>query len=134
MNTIKKMIGILFIGIIISSCSSDDDSSNTTSNLVGTWDWVRSSGGITGEIITPASTDSTMKLEITNTMIKRYINDDLIFENRYTIEIRETMSGEPREMIVESNGSREIIDLERSTLTLTGDCSDCFISDYEKNN
>jgi hypothetical protein len=131
----KKILFLLFIGLSISSCSNDDDDNqNSSLNLVGTWNWTRSSGGFIGETTTPASSGDIIRLEITNTVIKKYVNNNLISESDYIVEISPTMAGEPREMIIKDNGDREIIDLEGSILTLTGDCSDCYISDYEKNN
>ena len=127
----KKLILIFLIGFTICSCSNDDDS--TSLNLVGTWNWVRSSGGITGAILTPASTGSTMRLEITSTVIKKYMDNDLISERTYSIQVRESsIFGEPRDMIIHENNSRQIIDLEGTNLTLIGDCNDCFTSNYEK--
>ena len=129
----KKIICILLIAFTICSCSSDDDQSNSL-NLVGTWEWLRSSGGIIGETTTPESTGNTMRIEITNTIIRRYINNDLISERTYSIEVRETMSGELREMLIEANDLRQIISVESNVLTLTGDCNDCFISEYSRTN
>lgn len=129
----KNYILLLFIGITFLNCSNDDDT-GTSANLVGTWDWERSSGGITGETTTPESTGSTMTLEITNSIIRRYLNDDLLSERSYSIEVRESMSGEFREMLILESGSRQIINIEGNTLTLIGDCNDCFISEYSRTN
>lgn len=98
-------------------------------NLIDTWDWVRSSDGITGEATTSESTESTMRFKITNTVIKRYLNNDLVSERFYSIEVKEPMSRELREMIIQDNGSGQIINIEGQILVLTGDCNDCLASE-----
>ncbi len=126
----KKFLFLLLVSLFILGCSNDDDQ-NSSLNLIGTWDWVRSSGGFAGEIITPESTGTTMTLIITNTTITRIIDNDLVAsENPYTIEITETMSGELREMLIEGDAFGQIISLDGDSLILTGDCNDCFISEY----
>ncbi|MFT5890840.1 MAG: hypothetical protein ACI9Y7_000938 [Dokdonia sp.] len=126
----KKIIGILLIGIIICSCSSDDDTSNTSSNIVGTWNWARTFGGFGGVTTTPASSGNVIRLEITNTTIKRYMNDDLISESDYTIEMSQTTSGESLEIIISNGGNRTMIDLEGAILSLTGEADDSSTSEY----
>ncbi|WP_299769178.1 hypothetical protein [uncultured Dokdonia sp.] len=128
----KKLLFLLLVSLFMVGCSNDDDQSNSL-NLIGTWDWVRSSGGITGETTTPESTGTSMTLEITNTTITRIVDNDLIIsENAYSIQVRETMSGEFREMLIVGDGIGQIITIEGNSLILTGDCNDCVTSEYVK--
>ena len=125
----KKVFIICFLSFISVSCTNDDDS-NTSVNLVGTWEWIQSTGGITGSTLTPASTGMTMQLEISNTTIRSITDGTLVSENTYTIETRETMFGNVQEVLVVGDGIGQIIFLEGNTLELIGDCSDCFTSEY----
>lgn len=128
----KKTILVILIGITIFSCSRDDANSNIS--LIGIWNWTGSSGGIAGTVETPESTGNTIKLEISDSFIKSYLNGNLTFETSYTIEKRESLIfNEPREMMIPENGGiRQIIILKGNTLTLIGDCNDCFTSVYER--
>ena len=70
---------------------------------------------------------------ITNTTITRIIDNDLVIsENTYSIQVRETMSGELREVLIEGEGVGQIITIDENSLILTGDCNDCFTSEYVK--
>jgi hypothetical protein len=128
----KNYFLLLFIGIMLVSCSNDDDNApDTSAKIIGNWNWIISSGGIGGWTYTPQSTGNTQRLEISSTTIKYYTNGDLVSESAYTIEIRESVifSG-TREMMIMDNEFRNIIAFDGNTLFLTGDCNDCFGSEY----
>ncbi len=126
----KNYMLLLLIGITFLSCSNDDDSTNSFS-LIGTWDWVESSGGIGGWTETPASTGNTIKLEIYSNSIKRYLNGNLESESNYSIEFEE-YNGAQREVIIYENGWEQTIDLNEDSLTFYDRCDDCFQHTYIK--
>ena len=127
----KKIIFLLCIGITFISCSNDDD--GTTTQLNGTWNWIQSSGGITGGTDTPESTGNTMRLEITNSVVKSYKNGDLVSERNYTIESGESLIfGEQRQMIVYEDQFKQTFVVSENTLSLYDECNDCFVSEYER--
>jgi len=126
-----KYILLIFVGFSIWSCSVNDE--KTTSEIIGTWNWTGSSGGITGTTETPESTGDERKLEISKDSIKSYLNGELNLKTKYTVEIRESLLfNEPRKMIISGNGFNQIIDFNVDTLVLSGDCNDCFTSEYKK--
>jgi hypothetical protein len=84
----KNYFLLLFIGITFLNCSNDDDNTQE-SQLAGTWNWVESSGGIDGRTETPNSTGNSMKIEISNNSIKRYLNGNLESELNYSTEFQE---------------------------------------------
>jgi len=51
-----KLISFLLIVAILNSCSILDSDSNS-SQVLGKWEWLLSTGGFAGETITPDSTD-----------------------------------------------------------------------------
>jgi len=125
----KKLRLLTIIGIMVLSCSKSDDNQNL--DLFGQWNWISSSGGITGTTQTPETTGEIRKLEISSHVIKSYLNGRLNSEIRYTIETRNSLLyNEPREMIVQNNDVLLIFDLNENELVLTGDCNDCFSSTY----
>ena len=56
--------------ILILSCDQNDDISQEL-QLIGTWNWVESSGGIDGRTETPISTGNTMKIEFSSNSVKK---------------------------------------------------------------
>jgi len=126
-----KYILLILVGVSIWSCSVNDE--KTTSEIIGTWNWTGSSGGIAGTTETPESTGDERKLEISKDSIKSYLNGELNLKTKYTVEIRESLLfNEPRKMIISGNGFNQIIDFNGDTLALSGDCNDCFTSGYKR--
>jgi|TARA_R110002049_G_scaffold28213_4_gene97155 PKD repeat protein len=127
----RNIIILIIIGLTILSCSKNDD--ETSTDLTGKWNWIVSSGGIAGTTETPQTNGENRKLEISTDSIKSYLNGILNFKTKYTIETRESIIfNETREMIIQENGFRQIFDFSGNKLILTGDCNDCFTSEYIK--
>ena len=127
----KKILLMAIIGMITLSCSKDDANSNA--KIIGKWKWEVSSGGIAGTTETPQSTGQSRKLEISADSIKSYVNGTLNFKTKYTIETRASLIfNEPRQMIIQENGFRQLFNLSENKLFLVGDCNDCFINEYIK--
>lgn len=124
----KNYIFIIFFGITCLSCSKND---NTTNLLVGTWNWVESSGGIDGRTETPISTGNSIKLEISKNSVKKYLNGNLVSELSYSIQF-EKYNGVQQEIIVYENQPDQIISLNGNYLTLFDKCPDCFQYEYIK--
>ncbi|MCH2192508.1 hypothetical protein [Kordia sp.] len=57
----------------------------------------------------------------------------MVSETNYTIETGEStiLSGE-HELLIEDSGFKSIIELHDGNLFLSGDCNDCFVSEYSK--
>ena len=84
----KNYLRPFLLVIVFVSCSNNDD--DIDNQLVGSWNWLESSGGIAGTTETPQSTGETRKLEISTDLIKSYKNGDLIFKTNYTIKVRKS--------------------------------------------
>lgn len=128
---VKNSILLAIIGMTILSCSQSDDISNTS--LIGEWNWIGSTGGIAGITETPQTTGENRKLKISTDSIKSYQNGALNFQTKYSIEVDESLIfNETREMIIQENGFKQILNISENTLILIGDCNDCFTSEYKK--
>ncbi len=129
----KKIIIICLFVFTFSSCSKEDD--NLNSNLIGTWNWIGSSGGIDGITETPESTGNQIILKISSDTIKNYINEDLKFISEYKIEIKESnIYNDNRRTIILENAPNKIIEITGDKLILIDDCNDCYMNEYIKAN
>ena len=127
----KRVILLVLIGLAVSFCTEKEEVPVT--NIVGTWNWISSTGGIAGVTETPESTGKEIKLVITQDSFKTYENGELTSESTYTIAIRVSLLfGEQRVMIIEENGFQRMIERTGNRLVLTDDCYDCFTSEYVK--
>ncbi|MFC1564273.1 hypothetical protein ACFL6G_05015 [candidate division KSB1 bacterium] len=58
-------------------------------SLIGSWNWIKSQGGIAGELLTPESTGWTVDLTFTGDYMRFSRNDTTLVEGVYTLEIPE---------------------------------------------
>jgi len=130
-NGMKKLMLIILVMTTFLSCTKDDAELMNTS-LIGNWNWIESSGGIDGRIETPNSTGNTIRIQITNTNIKKYVNGNLESNLNYSIYIGEVIEGGSREIILYEDEWKQSVYLSGNQLTLIDQCSDCFHNKYEK--
>ena len=125
----KKILFLTLIGLLTMNCSNDDDGEIRT-NIIGQWNWIKSTGGIAGSTYTPESTGENKRLIITSDSIKYFTNDNLVSKVKYTIELRD-IYGEIRELIVpDPLGITQFFELNENKLTLIDYCNDCFVNEY----
>ena len=112
------------------SCSTTTNH-DSADQIMGEWVWIESSGGLAGTTETPESTEKEIWLQISNNSIKQFINGTLESDRTYKIERRESVIfGDLRDMIIYGNGFRQIFSTTGNKLILTGDCNDCFQSEF----
>lgn len=128
---ISKFFGlVLLIAASFSSCVIEDDVDFTT-EFIGSWIWVESSGGIDGRTVTPESTGNTIVLKFTSNTFKRYVNGELKLETNYEIKYGESIrSTNEIEIIFYKNGINQSFELSDGNLILFDECYDCFQSNY----
>lgn len=127
----KKLVLILWIGLMVSSCSVGKNPDNN--ELLGTWNWVERSGGFAGVHETPESTQETRRLEITSDKLLYYTNNELVYQTQYSVQNRESLILNGRyDMIIMENERRQIITLNGNSLILTDDFPDGFSDEYAK--
>ena len=130
MKTPKKYFLLFLLLAVCFGCSDSDDSINQK-NISGNWIWVKSTGGIDGRTETPATTGTTIRLEISKQSVRRFVNGELADEFTYVIKKQQSiLFNQPMEMILYENGSSQIIEGNQDELLLTEDCFDCFQHDF----
>jgi hypothetical protein len=126
-----KGLGFLFLLTIIISCSDNGDTNNK--NLIGTWSWVSSSGGIAGTTETPASTGKNRDLKFTSDGKYFYFtNGVLSSQGTYNIEIKKSNLYQTNKnaIIFSKDGYMIIEKIDDSNLFLSDDNFDGFGSSY----
>ncbi|HBS12147.1 MAG TPA: hypothetical protein DEO36_06315 [Flavobacteriaceae bacterium] len=68
----KNYLRPFLLVIVFVSCSNNDD--DIDNQLVGSWNWLESSGGIAGSTTTPTSTGNTISVVISTNSLKQFTN------------------------------------------------------------
>jgi hypothetical protein len=140
---------LLLVFIILSSCNSGDSDYidiAAQNSLQGRWNWVSTTGGFDGVTATPASTNTTVVLEFSDSSYKEYRNGILVYNRKFFVITQPSIFGGERKMLLFDganslsnkasltrpivNQSFEIID---NKLYIRDECADCYISEYEQN-
>lgn len=116
--------------------------SQNTKKLIGKWNWIEASGGISGDITTPASSGKKIRIEFSKKgTYKEWENDKLVYAKPYKVEkIKRVNNEAPIEFIkygTKSDQMQQRISERfefrgKDTLVLIQDCSDCYTSVYVK--
>ena len=135
MKTINylKGIGLLFLLTVIVSCSVENSNVVVDKNLIGTWNWISSSGGIAGTTNTPASTEKNIALKFTSdNKYFYYTNGVISSEGTYKFSTQKSIvDGTFKKSIVFSAGGEMIIDkIDNTNLYLSDNYYDGCGSSY----
>lgn len=116
---------------ILFACSSNGEGPRVA--ITGNWQWIRSTGGFAGTTNTPESTGDRRNLEISPITLKAYLNGHLELETPYTLELGESqLFNDIRDILIQENGFRQVVEQRGDSLFLIGDCNDCFTDVYIK--
>lgn len=126
----KKFVLFAALLVCIVSCSSTSDSVMNGESILGKWQLVKMSGGITGKTVVPKLIND---IAISKTEIKIYEGGTLIATEKYTIETKKSIFGGEKQMLVYSSGSpSQGYILEGDKLLLNDECYDCYHKEYTK--
>lgn len=123
-----SLVTVLVGASLLVGCASATEPT-VAERLVGTWDWVESTGGIAGTTMTPASTGTTMSLRFRSSgVVELSRNGSVVGTTTYTVE----PSGELADGTVHyATGilgfeSQTVIFTNADALTLVDPCCDGF--------
>jgi len=129
----KNLIYIFSLFLIFSCKDDNDNPTLSNQDLIGSWTWKKSTGGIDGRTETPESTSKTIKLVISNDAVKIYENGNLKSESNYKLQIKESIDGGNKPMLIYSQSKpSQNFKISGNKLYLNDECLDCFNSEYEK--
>ena len=127
---VAVILGVLFYP----GCKKSE--SSQISQLYYTWEWVRSSGGIGGVVMNPASAGYTQSIDFEeNGSYTLYRNNLVAGSGTFTITSAVSMlDNEEYDMVVFADGSppQAITRLSDNELILREDCFDCFTHSYRR--
>ena len=127
----KKYIACLVLVFVLAGCSSAVEPS--TKALVGSWEWVESSGGFAGTTTSPSSTSSSRQIVITATTIQYYLDGSLLQTDSYSIQTKKSIFGGDKQMLVyESERPSQSFEVDDNKLLLNDECNDCYQSEYDR--
>jgi hypothetical protein len=128
-----KGFGLLFLITIITSCSDQNTNTGVEKNLIGTWSWVSSSGGIAGTTNSPASTGKNIDLKFTSdNKYFYYTNGVISSQGTYKLSTEKSIvDGTNKSSIVFSADGERVIDkIDNTNLYLSDNYYDGFSSSY----
>jgi hypothetical protein len=124
-----KNFAYIILLFVLFSCGAKIEPSYENS-LNGKWNWVSSTGGFIGKKITPESENKTLTLEISDSVIKKYENGNLLSKKTYSIQTQNSIYGNDRKMIVIEDMPSQSFEVKGNTLYLNDECHDCYQSEY----
>lgn len=136
----RKVLISLWILIGLISCEKNTDSSLINSGLIGTWEWIRTDGGIFFNIHeSPSSTGNTYLLKIyVDHKIVIYENEIKVFSGVYKIEKKKSIYSGGMEDYLQIIGEYQIqclvisgiVSVDNNTLSISDNCYDGVGSSY----
>ena len=132
----KAFLALLYVYLIVYSCSPSANSNNIPDQLIGKWIMVVESGGIAGDINDINTKTDRIILEINEKeSVSYFYNDSLVSSSKFHIEKRKSIySAELMDFIVyENNKEPEVIThLSKDTLSIADNHYDGFSRVYIK--
>jgi hypothetical protein len=104
-------------------------------SLIGSWNWVKSVGGIMGGYFTPQTEKHTRTIIFTpDSVCKQYLDDSLVNSPSFTVRQQNISDGSKVEMIFypEPNPAQIITRLDDDTLIVTDYVDDGFTSTFNR--
>lgn len=135
MRSIHYLFLFLFLGSFLSACQKEEIDLAESTSLVGSWQWVSSNGGITGQDRqTPASTKTTKVIQFTSTnQFISYQNGVKDQEITYTLQKGKSIydaSGQSDLIDFATASSRYSFRLENNQLYLFDEVTDGYTHRY----
>jgi hypothetical protein len=131
----KRNCFLAFVALVITflpSCQKDCGCVMPPTGINGEWIWIESVGGIGGWTLTPESEMITKRLYIDDFTFKEFVNDSLVFESDYDLEIRQDTFWDTNRYIMFESGGERAIKIGASELDMHEMCFDCFSHKYRR--
>ena len=131
-----KLILAFVVVIVMVACQKENTIIVNSTNLIGEWNWISSTGGIGGFKYTPSSTSVQRKITFASDSVFRlYQNDSLKTESKYHVSMMLASNGLDTIKVVKYDGSsiRQYFEIQSDgTMVLSDECMDCYIHEYKR--
>jgi hypothetical protein len=131
-----KLILAAILGIIFSSCHKENLNSNYSKSIVGEWNWISSTGGISGIKYTPETEGEKRIISFdSDSVFRLYANDTLKIESKYHLIILPSTDGLDSTRLVKYDFTSvgQYFEIQpNGILILRDDCMDCFLDQYKR--
>lgn len=117
------MKNYLFLFLILALVSCTKEQSKT--GLIGEWQWLSSSGGIAGQILTPETEQVSRSIIIDNSRVQYFENSKLIKTSNYTLD-------ENTSVLTFDEGIPQSYSIHSDILKFLDQCDDCFVHEYKR--
>jgi hypothetical protein len=132
MVSFKSFSAIAFCStMVVSACQTNSDQVNNSNGLTGTWQWIRTDGGMAANHIhdTPASTGESLQLTLTEDgKFFRYVSGKLVSKGTYTLTKRDCIHSDQDKPFIQFVDSKErslmVERMESQTLELSDEVYD----------
>lgn len=136
MKIIFLLISIFaFIPAVCLDNSTGPATSTVPPDLIGSWDWVESNGGIAGVHLTPENTGNTQFITLTeDSQYLSFRNDSLIWQSPFRIvKVKSIFNNDSTDAIY-SHGMHQIFEFSenKDSLFLAGNVYDGFAHTYTR--
>lgn len=125
-------LGVVFLIILIYSCSAERpiEKECNLSGIQGQWDWVESTGGVSGAYLTPLNSGWNKRIEINDSLWSEFKNDTLTYSSLYTFS-RDTNSQFIQGFVLLKDPPGKAIRIYNCTMTISGLFEDSLEHKYE---
>ncbi len=129
-SNLRKSLGVGLLVVVFTSCVLNP-TSNNEKTIIGYWQWIKTTGGFTGETRTPQSAGYEITLHFAkDSLLFSYKNKKLFNTSRFQILTGVHQNAEDT-LIRDNYYVKQIIHFQGSdTLFLSDYCMDCYNSMY----
>jgi len=129
------MYASLLTAFVLVSCGKEITfPSDEAARIVGTWQWIESTGGIAGVTRTPASTGESIRAIFTSKgTYQKYVNNQVEIDATYSMEEGPTIYSTELGNIMHYTGeafAHSVVISTMDTLLIRDECYDCFIHTF----
>ena len=126
----------ILVTVSIIGCSKQVEKSTVEASLVGTWQWVRTDGGLAFHIHeTPVTTGKNLDLKITSDgKYSKYTNGALTSNGTYTLEMRQCIHDHTEKTFVNLSSDSDFMveNIDNDHLEVSDEAHDGVGSQYKR--
>ena len=129
-------VAMLSVITFVTGCSKKIDRSSAEQNLIGTWSWISTNGGIANNIHqTPTNTGKNIELTFeVGGKYSIYTNDSLTSNGTYVLETRKCIHDHTDKIFINFSSDKDLMveNIDKENLELSDEAFDGVKSNYKR--